>query len=125
MKTTQDPEAAEAAQTKGDQAVAQERLVRHCVDGTVVFKRSESDQCACCEGKHIYMRFLRLDDYGGWSNKEQERDADHFIREKVLFAENVENARVRITVEILPNVPALAASREENSNGGTNNRNGN
>lgn len=93
-------------QIQNGAALLQPRLVRHCVEGTVVFKRNESEQCACCEGNHIYMRFLRLDDYGGWSNNEQERDADHFIREKVLFAENVENARVRITVEILPNIPA-------------------
>lgn len=57
------------------------------IEGKIVYQRSESDECVCCEGKHIFSKYI-------------DADIHSFIREYALTGEKLEGKTVKISIEI-------------------------
>jgi hypothetical protein len=71
------------------------------IDGVVVFHRSESSDCICCEGNHIYGREIKIEPYPSifqGLNVENVRD---FISESLCTMEGIEGKKVRVTIEVV------------------------
>lgn len=58
------------------------------IEGKVVFQKTDTDYCVCCEGNHIYSRYIDANVYD-------------FISENALHPNEMEGKTVRISVEIL------------------------
>ena len=76
------------------------------VEGVIRYQKGEeATSCHCCDGVHIYRRWVEYDDWGSKAPKHFDRDEHQFMRDKILnVSESLEGRRVRITVELLPNV---------------------
>lgn len=66
--------------------------MRKEIEGVVKFSRSESADCACCEGRHVYGKQVNEIDSNNWI------DVNTIIRK--LLTKDTENKKVKITIEI-------------------------
>jgi hypothetical protein len=66
-------------------------MAKHSVEGVVCFRREQSDACICCEGRHVYSRYIQFDAPGVGDLLDAVRP--------FYSLPGVEGQRVRLTVE--------------------------
>ena len=66
------------------------------ITGKVIFKRSDTDDCQCCEGKHVYCQYVEFDK----TEKVHTAFGDNFLRGVLhKFIGDKEGKKIKITIE--------------------------
>lgn len=73
---------------------------RREIMATPIIMRSETAECVCCDGKHIFARGVRLDDFAYRFMSQGKPTVNDWINQVVDLAQ-CEGRRLKITVEIL------------------------
>jgi hypothetical protein len=84
----------------GFQAAALAAIPNKQICGTIKLMRSESDDCACCDGNHVFTEYLELDDFKSVFPTHFRRDLDHWLQSVFRFKE-LDGERIEITAKII------------------------
>lgn len=71
------------------------------IEGKVIFQRSDSDKCVCCDGNHIFSRGIEIEPYPSVYRGLNVETVSDFIHETISTTKNIENKKVRISIEVL------------------------
>lgn len=89
--------------------MADQLTVSESEEGTIVYERIEGDSaaardCKCCEGNHVYGRYVLLPGDPPSYSFSRVRTIHHFINQWIdgHRGNEFEGRRVRVTIELLP-----------------------
>lgn len=71
------------------------------IEGKVNFQRTSDEQCVCCEGGHVFSKSIEITPYPSIHAGLEVSTVSDFVNEFISTAPNIENKRVRVSIEVL------------------------
>ncbi|PZD70803.1 hypothetical protein C1752_08945 [Acaryochloris thomasi RCC1774] len=83
------------------------------ITGTVEVQRSDSSECICCDGQHVFNTSLVLDDYPSFSPGHIKGSLFDWV-DSSLDLKLLEGRRIKISAEVLPSEQSHRPSATKN-----------
>lgn len=74
--------------------------IRKEIEGTVFLMKSDNDDCACCDGVHVYCQGIKLDDFKSNSPKHFGKGVQVWL-DSMFDYKQLEGKKIQITATVL------------------------